>query len=213
MIVGNYNVYQAALVRSSPRLRPSIDRRPGASRRGAMENASFLEELSDMIFKDESDAICRFVREHPHSAQLRGEEGDSLLHHACWAKESMRFRPFSPPADVNARGESGQTPLHYAVYEGDSSSIPIVQALLARGADPEVMDGRGFTQADLAKIQIIEGLPEVLDLLAGSSPEARNSTDAGQVRLARDRSERRFPDSPSVVGRASLDGQRPESER
>src|SRR4051794_19782044 len=120
---------------------------------GAMENVSF-SELSHMIF-DESDAICRFVREHPGSAQLRSEEGDTLLHLSCWAKRIDAVQALlTAGADVNARGESGRTPLHYAVYEGNLRSVPVVRALLARGADAEVMDDHGFSQADLAKIDM-----------------------------------------------------------
>ena len=143
-----------------------------------------LTELSRMIFDDKSDVICRFVREHPHSALIRTEDGDTLLHLSCWAKRIDAVQILlAAGADVNARGESGRTPLHYAVYEGDPRSVGIVRALVSHGADPVAVDDNGFTPADWAKMDMAEGLPEVLDLLAATPPRSPSTTDPGRYDL------------------------------
>ncbi|MEW5810326.1 MAG: ankyrin repeat domain-containing protein [Actinomycetota bacterium] len=43
------------------------------------------------------------------------------------------------PTDPNARDESGATPLHHAAWNGD---VPLIERLLAAGADPAAVDGR-----------------------------------------------------------------------
>ena len=70
--------------------------------------------------------------------------------------------------DVNARGYLGRTPLHYAVYEGGMLSAPIVRSLLMFGADSAIKDDSGLTAAEWAKVEMTEGLVEVLDLLEPS---------------------------------------------
>ena len=44
-----------------------------------------FKELSDMIFRNKSDDICRFVGDHSDSVRLRSDDGDTVLHMACWA--------------------------------------------------------------------------------------------------------------------------------
>lgn len=43
------------------------------------------------------------------------------------------------PDDPDARDDEGATPLHHAAWEGD---LPLIQRLLAAGADPSITDGR-----------------------------------------------------------------------
>ena len=82
----------------------------------------------------------------------------------------VAYRP-----DLNARACYGRTPLHYAVHEGRAISVPIVGILLAMGADPLLRDDNGFSVEDWAKIEMYDGLAEVLAMLrrptGGSEPE------------------------------------------
>jgi ankyrin repeat protein len=139
-----------------------------------------FEALSDMIFHDKSDAIRHYVGAHPDCVRFRSDEGDTLLHLACWAKRlDVVLATIGAGADVNARGDSGQTPLHYAVYEGDRNSLPIVDVLLSHGADPAMIDDCGFSVADLANLSMTEGLSEVLEQLQGGSSKRRDDGDDG----------------------------------
>src|SRR5262245_10276212 len=93
----------------------------------------------------------------------RDEYGDTPLHTACWEKQiGIIGMLMAHNVDLNAVGDQGRTPLHYAVHEGGAISAPIVVGLLARGADPDIKDSNGFTPADWAKVQLHDGLKEVL---------------------------------------------------
>ena len=47
--------------------------------------------------------------------------------------------------NVNARTVTGTTPLHMASRVSDANQLPILQALLDAGADPNVADFDGYT--------------------------------------------------------------------
>src|SRR4051794_38368498 len=96
-----------------------------------------LDLLITRIEEGDLAAISAALRADPSLANARTADGDTLLHIACWQKQSaivQELLAYAP--DVDARGFHDRTPLHYAVHEGDLASLPIVAALLARGADP-----------------------------------------------------------------------------
>jgi ankyrin repeat protein len=102
----------------------------------------------------------------PSLLHAQTSDGDTPLHRACWHKQlAIVGILLADGADVNGRGCYGRTPLHYAVHEGRAISIPIVAALLGRGADPNLRDNNGFSVEDWAKIEMDDGLSEVLGLL------------------------------------------------
>jgi ankyrin repeat protein len=146
-----------------------------------MQVATF-DELGDMIYAG-SDEVCTYIRAHPESAQLRDEDsmakyhdGNTLLHVACCYKRLKVVQALlAVGAVVNDRGVNGRTPLHWAVHEGDASSVPIVEVLLQHGADRSILDDHGYSPADWAKVEIDEGLPEVLDLLESTGSGADES--------------------------------------
>ena len=69
-------------------------------------------------------------------------------------------------ADVNARDEKGFTPLHHAASRGD---VPVVEFLLAHGADPHLLSRAGQTTADMANspVQRVPVYEDALRILEG----------------------------------------------
>ena len=69
-------------------------------------------------------------------------------------------------ADVNARDEKGFTPLHHAASRGD---VPVVEFLLAHGADPYLLSRAGQTTADMANspVQRVPVYEDALRILEG----------------------------------------------
>ena len=67
-------------------------------------------------------------------------------------------------ADVNANDHEGNTALHNAAARGD---VEMIQYLVAKGADPKVVNREGKTTADMANgpVQRIQPFPEALALL------------------------------------------------
>ncbi len=79
-------------------------------------------------------------------------------------------------ADVHEKGPSGG-PLHHAISRG--RSLPFVQRLLARGADPTVLDDQGRTPAALAKrlgeVDIAAALAAITGQSADAAPQDTTS--------------------------------------
>jgi ankyrin repeat protein len=127
------------------------------------------KQLAKMVEQGDVQGVAEALRADPSLVAVTTPDGDNLLHLACWQKQIsiigtiLAYRP-----DLNARGCYGRTPLHYAVHEGRRISVPIVGLLLAMGADPLLKDDNGFSVEDWAKIEMYEGLAEVLDMLRRS---------------------------------------------
>jgi uncharacterized protein len=69
-------------------------------------------------------------------------------------------------ADVNAREHEGNTALHNAAARGDNEMI---EYLVAKGADPKIVNRAGQTTVDMANgpVQRISPFPETIKLLEG----------------------------------------------
>jgi uncharacterized protein len=67
-------------------------------------------------------------------------------------------------ADVNGRDHEGNTALHHAAARGD---VPMIQYLVAKGADVKAVNRAGETTADMANSPVsrIEPYPEAIALL------------------------------------------------
>lgn len=128
-----------------------------------------LDDFHDCVFAGDFEAVNSYLDRDPSIANARSEEGNTALYIACWGKQpQMVGLLMAHDPDVNARGYLGRTPLHYAVHEGGMLSAAIVRSLLMSGADPAVRDDLGLTVAEWAKVEMTEGLVEVLDLLEPS---------------------------------------------
>jgi ankyrin repeat protein len=127
-------------------------------------------QLADMIEHGDVRGVAEALRADPSLIAAKTPDGDTPLHIACWQKQIaiigtiLAYRP-----DLNVRGCYGRTPLHYAVHEGRAISVPVVGVLLAMGADPSIRDDNGFSVDDWAKIEMYDGLAEVLDMLRRSA--------------------------------------------
>lgn len=119
-----------------------------------------------MIERGDVRGVTSALRADPSLVTSKTKDGDTALHIACWQKQIAiigTILAYEP--ELNARGCYGRTPLHYAVHEGGPISIPIVKLLLSSGAQGSLRDDNGFSVEDWAKIEMHDGLAEVLDML------------------------------------------------
>jgi hypothetical protein len=147
-----------------------------------------LNALIERVERGDHATVAAALRADPSLATAKTDgDGDTLLHVACWQKRAAIVRELlTYPCDLDARGAYGRTPLHYAVHEGGRESVPIVQALLARGANPALTDNNNFTVAAWARIEMYGAeLAEVLALL-GTPPGAAPALDAAAELDARE---------------------------
>jgi len=119
------------------------------------------------IQRGDLETVKRMIAEDPDVVHASLDTDDQPLHIACWQKyETIVKFLIQSGADVNSRGDFGNTPLHYAVFEGDEYSTPIVRALLAAGADPNLTDKRSSsTPLKWAQREHHDGLNESIRLL------------------------------------------------
>lgn len=126
--------------------------------------------LQQMIVSGNIKKVLDSLRADPSLIKNKTPDGDMPIHTACWQKQIaiigvlISYKP-----DLNARGCYGRTPLHYAVHEGRAISIPIVGMLLAMGANPFVQDNNGYSVEDWAKVEMYDGLEDVLYLIQRSA--------------------------------------------
>lgn len=124
------------------------------------------DQLAEKIEQGDLRTVAEALHADSSLVSAVTDDGDTALHLACWHKQiAIIATILAHKPDLNARGLYGRTALHYAVHEGRYISVPIVAVLLAVGADPNIRDGNGFSVEDWAKIEMSDGLAEVLDLL------------------------------------------------
>jgi RNA polymerase sigma factor (sigma-70 family) len=104
-------------------------------------------------------AVARLLAEEPSLAAtvvyVDAPGGATLLHRAAWHYSPGHLAVagllLDHGADINAAGDmpnnEGGRPLHCAGWQG---SEPMARLLLARGADPDATDARGYTAIDRA---------------------------------------------------------------
>lgn len=102
------------------------------------------------------------------------KHGDGALHWAASGPVTEALAAAAGPAGLTARYLFGQTPLHVAAQDGRAD---VVRALLAAGADPGALDGRGDTPLDLA------GTPWVASLLAEAGAPLRTNRQATPLHI------------------------------
>lgn len=126
-----------------------------------------LDELTRAIEADADAEVAEALHRDPSLVSMTTQDGDTLLHIACRQKRAAIVQSLlAHEPDVDARGLHGWTPLHCAVSDGSRRSVPIVQMLMASGADPALQDDQGFSVSEWARRDMWEALDSVLELLA-----------------------------------------------
>ena len=134
--------------------------------------------LDTFVFKGDVAGVQKLVDQDPALANLRNEHGDTALHSACGAKQlDILILLLARGSNPNAKGCYGRTPLHYAVWEGNARSVPLVRALIESGADPSISENNGLTPGDLARMEMDEGLADVLKLLENCLAQKSSGPD------------------------------------
>ncbi|WP_434422647.1 ankyrin repeat domain-containing protein [Nannocystis pusilla] len=133
------------------------------------------EELVHAIERGALAAVEQAVNAEPGLVAARTGDEDTLLHLACWQKQTaIAALLLARGADPNARGCYGRTSLHYAVHDGRAVSVELVRLLLDHGADPWIAENHGFTADAWARQEMWdEPLAAVVKQFAGVPRPAR----------------------------------------
>jgi ankyrin repeat protein len=122
----------------------------------------------------QDEQLVRALIEAGATVDARSSGGDTALLLACQYAPGAEVealavvrRLLAAGASVNPRGNFACTPLIVAAEHGD---LPLVEFLLAAGADPDAADEEGATAATLARAQ---QHAEVAELLESQAPRRR----------------------------------------
>jgi ankyrin repeat protein len=123
-----------------------------ASRLDATQTPSFHETplLCSIRFQNE-DLLRKMIEHETDINSLNPETGTSaLMLAATQGYLNICNILIDAGAEINVCDHAGNTPLHLAA-QGYGEQVPVIQALLQRGADPAAINEDGFTPAMLAK--------------------------------------------------------------
>ena len=157
------NAFEAAALGRADRLRELLDDEPELT--GAWSPDGF-QALHLAAFFGRPDATRLLLERGADPASVSRHEFVKVtpLHSAVAREGAEDLRTVQVLLDhgapVDARVEGGAAPLHSAAFNGN---LAIVEALLARGADPHAAKDDGKTPLDLAREQQHE---DVLELAA-----------------------------------------------
>ena len=136
-----------------------------------------LRLLSRAIEQQDVPTVRRILGGRGFNVNARNPFGVTVLHSAA-SRGHLGIVQVILQVDgvnVNARDQTGQTPLHFACSADEDTPLPIIQALLDAGADPNAADNRGRTPLFRAvhgtgHIPLVEAL-----LNAGANPAVQNT--------------------------------------
>lgn len=126
----------------------------------ATKLAATVQEKSTAVHWKQDSSVQDAVIEH---LLARGADPGPAFACALAGKLHDLALRFAALVDLTRKDHGGLYPLHHAVQAGD---VPLVRALLARGADPRARDDHGKTAHDRARDIWQEMRSESLELLA-----------------------------------------------
>lgn len=132
--------------------------------------------------RPEEETLACMLLDHGAAADVRDNHGLPLV--ARYASQGMLLaleRILEAGADPNAVNPGNKlSPLYFAI-SGDSKCVPLIQALLAGGADPNGAEGEGTTPLFVAVRQ--KNLPAAEALLKAGADPSRVSTSNAMTPL------------------------------
>jgi hypothetical protein len=138
----------------------------------------FVAALSRRHFQ-----VAQLLYRNGSSVDTRGYSGISTLHSAAFYGdlEMIQVLLGDYKADVNARCDFSLTPLCDAVSPSHTESYPeVVQYLLERGADPNVLQTDGWNPLRIASKS---GQSEIVRLLLDHGADVDSADDSGRTAL------------------------------
>ncbi len=138
-----------------------------------------FDAMAALIEQGRLDELSTALRAHSDLAHVRSDEGDTLLHRACEARQLAAVNLLlENGADPNASGRRGWTPLHAIVSGGIAPDMAIVQRLLEAFAKPQLRDENGFDAAEWTIREAPDAFEEVFAAFETFAP--------GSTRAARE---------------------------
>ena len=119
-----------------------------------------VENLFDAARYGNLEICNEMLSTTPGDLNAQDDVGRTPLHFAiAFGHEKVARRLMKEGADLAIVDEKGNTPLHYAAGYGYEA---IVEALIARGADKKAVNSDGRTAADVAKLNSLDDIAELL---------------------------------------------------
>ena len=141
------------------------------------------EQLREAVFEKDLPTVRRILQQPPgggFNVNAGNMLGFTVLHSAaeCTVLGIVQAILQVDGVNVNARSMTGRTPLHMAFCRIHANHLPIIQALLQAGADPNATDEDGETpifpavsSVPSSRIRVV--VQALLD--GGANPAARNN--------------------------------------
>jgi len=138
------------------------------------------EQFLDAIFEEDLPTMRQILQQPVggFNVNAAGQDGTTVLHFTVIHDLGVAIIQAILQADgvnANARTATGCTPLHFFYRLSSANQVPIIQAMLDAGADPNVADADGDSPLFFASLSNshIRSVQALLD--GGANPATRNN--------------------------------------
>ena len=136
------------------------------------------EEFGDLGYQGTPEDIERVLESDPSLVRRVVPGLNMTLLHAASSSDqgdvTARVRVLlKHGSDPNAKGHLGRTPLSFAVESSNPATPEVVKLLLDHGADPWIENDFGYDALDAAKLQQLDELQPVVELLERQAPRLK----------------------------------------